>query len=425
VPGDGVHRVGADGAPGAYRARCGAARPTEGDDEVDDVSQIFLSYAREDRAFAETVAAWLEVQGWSVWWDRRLLPGSEFDDEIAAALDAASVVVVLWSEASVRSNWVRAEAASAADRGVLVPAALAVGVNLPLEFRRLHTVALHDWQGAGQHAEAQSLVHAIERLAGPPRPAASRTPTGALGGTSSGWRRRARRALLVCASLACLPLLRWGWTGTVVERMSVVGAIEEQTHSVVAHAAGTASLRPVAWQSVAAGDELATIMAADGASTPVVAPAAGEVVWACCGSAAPVDAGDELFRIRIGRPYATLMVGRDLRPGQPVEVFPLGVNRALHGGIIGTVRYVSVDPVDPRSLGAVFGEAVVEAARLRGHAWLAQVDLARDSTTISGYAWTLREPGGSNPAAAGVAVEADVFLMQSTPISVMLGMLGW
>jgi len=61
-------------------------------------------------------------EGWTVWWDRTILPGQVFDEVIRAALESARCLVVLWSEASVGSDWVKEEASRAKERGVLVPA---------------------------------------------------------------------------------------------------------------------------------------------------------------------------------------------------------------------------------------------------------------------------------------------------------------
>ena len=97
---------------------------------------VFISYAKGDRARASELASALDAQGWSVWWDRDIPPGRTFDDVIEEALTQARCVVVLWSAESLKSRWVRAEASAAAERGTLVPA-LIEAVTIPLEFRRV------------------------------------------------------------------------------------------------------------------------------------------------------------------------------------------------------------------------------------------------------------------------------------------------
>src|SRR5512134_618531 len=71
------------------------------------MTDIFISYAREDRETAKTLAQALTDQGWSVWWDRRIRTGGRFYDVIDRELTAARCVIVLWSKAALMSSWVR------------------------------------------------------------------------------------------------------------------------------------------------------------------------------------------------------------------------------------------------------------------------------------------------------------------------------
>jgi len=124
------------------------------------MADIFISYAREDRDTARAVARTLEVDAYSVWWDRQLLGGENFDEAIERELDLANCVIVLWSKHSVSSDWVRNEAAAAAERGVLVPAYIDA-VKLPLQFRRKHTIDLASWRGDANDPEFDSMRRAI------------------------------------------------------------------------------------------------------------------------------------------------------------------------------------------------------------------------------------------------------------------------
>src|SRR5262249_16435250 len=114
------------------------------------MADIFLSYASADRAEAERVATALQKHGRTVWWDRKIIAGDEFDRTIEREIDAARCVVVLWSQTSVGSEWVKNEAAAAAERGTLVPCSIET-VKLPLEFRRKQTADLTGWRGNDAH----------------------------------------------------------------------------------------------------------------------------------------------------------------------------------------------------------------------------------------------------------------------------------
>jgi hypothetical protein len=98
------------------------------------MASVFLSYDRDDAEAAKYIAGALEKAGHRVWWDRWIRGGSEFSEEIERALDDADSVVVLWSRQSVKSPWVRDEAAAGRDKGCLVPAIIEP-VQPPLGFR--------------------------------------------------------------------------------------------------------------------------------------------------------------------------------------------------------------------------------------------------------------------------------------------------
>jgi hypothetical protein len=53
------------------------------------LSDIFISYKREEQPVAKVLADALERQRWSVWWDPKLRTGERFDDVIEKALREA------------------------------------------------------------------------------------------------------------------------------------------------------------------------------------------------------------------------------------------------------------------------------------------------------------------------------------------------
>lgn len=126
------------------------------------MASVFLSYAREDRGCAEKLAQMLEGAGHSVWWDRRIDGGEEFGAEIEAELDKSDVVVVAWSKDSVKSRWVRDEAAVGGDRGILVPVTID-GSLPPMGFRQFHTLDLADWRGGKRDERTAELLRSVER----------------------------------------------------------------------------------------------------------------------------------------------------------------------------------------------------------------------------------------------------------------------
>lgn len=120
---------------------------------------VFISYARDDRESARIVADLLTERGYAVWWDWNLVGGSDYRKDIEEALEAATKVVVLWSERSVASAFVLDEAGHARSGGKLVPVAID-GVRPPFGFGNLHTLAL-----ANPSRDIDALVAAIENRA--------------------------------------------------------------------------------------------------------------------------------------------------------------------------------------------------------------------------------------------------------------------
>jgi adenylate cyclase len=124
------------------------------------MADVFVSYARSDKARVAPLVAAIEAQGWSVWWDPEISPGQEFDRQIAAELRIATAVLVVWTPNSVESRWVRGEAREAAERGILVPVRFE-RANLPIDVRAFHTTDLDGSAKDARSPQVQELLHAL------------------------------------------------------------------------------------------------------------------------------------------------------------------------------------------------------------------------------------------------------------------------
>ncbi len=171
-------------------------------DLVHGMSDIFISYASGDRERAKVLAETLVRRGWSVWWDRTIPPGQEYDKVIENALDSAKCVAVLWSTASAASSWVKTEAAEAMRRKILVPALLDQ-VTIPLEFRRLQAADLSHWRGDPSHPELEKFFDSIAATIHEPAAAAA---TAAAAPPPGRWKRAAWPAIAVIGALAGVAL---------------------------------------------------------------------------------------------------------------------------------------------------------------------------------------------------------------------------
>ena len=155
---------------------------------------VFVSYAREDVAKAKTIARALENASFDVWFDEKIFSGSEFSREIEEALARAGAVVVLWSQHSVQSPWVRDEAAEGRDSGRIVPVLLDE-CRPPIGFRQFQATDLARWSGRGVPPEIDNILAAVGAKPG-------MSPKARPGPTAAKPPRFSRRAIGTAGALA-------------------------------------------------------------------------------------------------------------------------------------------------------------------------------------------------------------------------------
>src|SRR4051794_39495146 len=108
---------------------------------------IFISYARADSPTAKALTDLLDSEGFDVWWDAELYGGQLYPNVIEKAIDDSRHVIVLWSTASIGSDWVLREARRAHAQGKLLPISIEhiSHAALPQEFREVHTIRFEGW----------------------------------------------------------------------------------------------------------------------------------------------------------------------------------------------------------------------------------------------------------------------------------------
>jgi hypothetical protein len=131
------------------------------------MSDIFISYANEDRPWAQMFARALEARGWSIFWDQTIPFGNTWRNTIERELKEARCVIVLWSKTSIESEWVRDEADDAKQRRVLVPVRID-DIQPPFGFRNIQTADLTDWRATNPTAAFDRLTADIAARIGSP-----------------------------------------------------------------------------------------------------------------------------------------------------------------------------------------------------------------------------------------------------------------
>lgn len=136
------------------------------------MADVFLSYAREDSARAEQVARGLAAVGIDVFWDNEIPPGTTWADYIEQKLTQCKALIVLWSEHSTKSQWVREEARMGRDKGVLIPVMID-NSQPPFGFGEVQAANLAGWNGESDNPNWKRFVDAVGNFTNAaPRPAA-------------------------------------------------------------------------------------------------------------------------------------------------------------------------------------------------------------------------------------------------------------
>lgn len=135
------------------------------------MTDIFISYKKEDAGRVLRLVEALRAEGFAVWWDHGIAAGSEWDRSIHQELYAAKVVIAVWTKASVVAPWVKEEALVGKNRGVLVPVKLDE-VDPPLGFMMIQAANLVGWtgdRGDRRWPIFLNAVSAVVRSEPPPR----------------------------------------------------------------------------------------------------------------------------------------------------------------------------------------------------------------------------------------------------------------
>jgi formylglycine-generating enzyme required for sulfatase activity len=127
------------------------------------MADIFISYSKQEPEPTRKLAAELEGRGYTVWWDTSLLAGDDFRRIIVKELNAAKAVIVIWTPASVHSNFVIEEAQRGQTARKLIPLRVpAVEIDdIPLGFGTLHTVMVDDVEHVVNALAALGVYRAI------------------------------------------------------------------------------------------------------------------------------------------------------------------------------------------------------------------------------------------------------------------------
>ena len=149
-----------------YGSRC--ANELDTPDNFHDKSRmtdIFISYARQDLECAKFIERILSEQGWEVWRDeKRLVAGVRFQNQILKAVRGTPCLIALWSRSSISSGWVRKEAALAFGEETIVPLSID-GTLPPVRHRSVQWLDMRGWEDIVDIDTDTEADEALEKLA--------------------------------------------------------------------------------------------------------------------------------------------------------------------------------------------------------------------------------------------------------------------
>lgn len=235
---------------------------------------MFISYARGDAALARRVAKALQADGHAVWWDALLPAHRSYSEEIEQKLHKATAVVVLWSNHSTGSQWVRAEADLARSEHKLVQALLD-STTPPLPFNQIQCADLSNWRGNRKHAGWRKLADSVAALGdGDQKPSAMAGPKRRME-----WPRLPLLAALGTALMVAAAFLLWPrlhsesdprlvvavlpFTATAVADQALVAGMWEDTRQALSRNPNLTVLGPNSSQTLANDENKQALRAVD------------------------------------------------------------------------------------------------------------------------------------------------------------------
>jgi formylglycine-generating enzyme required for sulfatase activity len=144
------------------------------------MGHIFVSYSRKDEKYVKRLIETLESEGFDVWYDREMLTGEEWIEAINQKIDECAAFVIVMTDNSKDSKWVRREVLYAMQEGKKVFPLLRQGklwmLLQDVNYFSVTDGALPDEKFFRQLAKFTSRTPAVTPRPKPPQPRLPRQP---------------------------------------------------------------------------------------------------------------------------------------------------------------------------------------------------------------------------------------------------------
>lgn len=126
------------------------------------MSNIFISYSKKDTELANSIRLNLKSEGYDVWWDNNLIAGNPWEEEIHNALKKSEIILILWTNNSIKSDWVKHEASIAKLKGNLIQVFIDDISFIPSIFQTIQSSNLTDWNMRENDTSFVALLESIK-----------------------------------------------------------------------------------------------------------------------------------------------------------------------------------------------------------------------------------------------------------------------
>jgi adenylate cyclase len=213
---------------------------------------VFISYASQDAAVANSIVEALERHGLKCWIaPRDVVPGALYADEIVRAINEAWVVIVILSEQAVASPHVGKEIERASSKRRRIVALRTDAVSLPRAFEYfLSESQWIDVGSGGVEGAAAKLVEAVRRHIDPSQALQSPVPSAKRPSPLASVVRRARWLLVGSVAAASLALVSLTVDHLWRSKPAAIGAVAQTATVVPAPPAASIAVLPFSDLSV-------------------------------------------------------------------------------------------------------------------------------------------------------------------------------
>ncbi|HSR67830.1 MAG TPA: toll/interleukin-1 receptor domain-containing protein [Acidobacteriota bacterium] len=132
------------------------------------LTDVFISYSRQDILRVKPLVEALTGCGWNVWWDKKIPVGARGREVVKRQLSQARTVLAVISRNSIDSDWIDGELKAAMKKGTPIFPVLLDDVEPPIPLSGIQHVRFVGWSERRKSPRFGELVSGMALVLGPP-----------------------------------------------------------------------------------------------------------------------------------------------------------------------------------------------------------------------------------------------------------------